>query len=197
MAIRDLTSRITERMLTHAAPARHDRPHRRQRQPASCPSPARRTSGCRWSEPDVIEREDEAPAARSSPGIDNVCLTIKSERHSLLPGTALAGRPPRGAGHRGRRAQRRPLARGGCRSRHRRRVLRVPRPVERPCCRGTSSTAGSRRRSTGRRSRRASGPRPPSRRDGSPMAAGCCRWCREPERDPCLSLSSPAGTRDD
>ena len=49
----------------------------------------------------------------------------------VLPGAAVARRPPRGPGDRGGRAQRRQLARGRGGDRRRRRLLHLPRPIRR------------------------------------------------------------------
>ena len=60
-------------------------------------------------------------------------LLLDQERAPLLlPGADVARRPSRGAGHRGRRTERRPVAPGGAGVGRRRRLLHLPRPVGRP-----------------------------------------------------------------
>ena len=141
VAIRDLTLQMRDRMLKHARAARPDRPHRRQREPADSEAGHR-----------VSVAADGRPGGRST-GRSSGCAALTAGHRQrllqhqvgaalVLPGAAVARRPPRRAGDRGRRAQRPELARRG-----RRDAASTPTSTSSataaatPCCRGTSSTA--------------------------------------------------------
>ena len=74
--------------------------------------------------------------------IDNVYFNIKSERHSYFQALLSLGDRRVAPAIEAAERNGQQLARGGCRSRHRRRFLHLPRPHRTmPCCPGTSSTA--------------------------------------------------------
>ena len=106
VAIRDLTLQLRER---HAE-ARARRAATSAASSAASTrwfrSPAPPTSGCRWKTRRSIERKIKRLRALIA-DIDNVYFNIKSRAALVLPGAAVARRPPRRAGDRGRRAQRR------------------------------------------------------------------------------------------
>ena len=140
VAIRDLTLQIRERMLKHA---------RRKGQIGRIvgsvnpliPKPGTAYQWLPMEDPAMIDRKIKR--LRSADGRHRQRLLQHQVRTALLlPGAAVARRPPRRAGDRSRRAQRPELARRGRRSRHRRRLLHLPRPQPATrCCPGTSSTA--------------------------------------------------------
>ena len=81
VAIRDLTLQIRERMLKHARAARHDRPHRRQREPADSEARHRLSVAADGRSDASIDRKIKRLRSLTA-GIDNVYFNIKSERHS-------------------------------------------------------------------------------------------------------------------
>ena len=140
VAIRDLTiehARVDDAARPRKRPRR---PDRRQRQPAH-PEAGHRLSVAADGRSRRNRAEEQAAAAAARRHRQRL-LQHQVGTAFLLPGAAVARRPPRGAGDRSRRAQRRQLARRRRRIRRRRGLLHLSRPHPRTaCCRGTSSTA--------------------------------------------------------
>ena len=124
-SIQTLTLAMRDRMLTHA------RPRGRLGRIVGSVNPLIPKPGTayQWLPMEAIAETDRKVKRlrKLMAGVDNVYFTIKSERHSVLSGAALARRSPRRTGDRRRGAQRRPVASRRRRNRHRRRLLHLPR----------------------------------------------------------------------
>ena len=118
VAIRDLTLQIRERMLKYARPKGQIGRIIGSVNPL-IPKPGTAYQWIPMEDPAVIDRKIKRLRALTA-GIDNVYFNIKSERHSLLPGAAVARRSACRAGDRHCRTERSELARRGRRRRHRR-----------------------------------------------------------------------------
>ena len=105
-SIRTLTLAMRERMLVHG------RARGRLGRIVGSVNPLIPKPGTayQWLPMEAIKETDRkiARLRKLMSGIDNVYFTIKSERHSYLPGAAVARRPPRRPDDRRRGAQRRP-----------------------------------------------------------------------------------------
>ncbi len=111
VAIRDLTLQLRERMLKYAQAPRLDRTHHRQREPADSEAGHRLPVAADGKR---CQRRPEDQAAARADGRHRQRLLQHQVRAALLlSGPAVARRPARRAGNRGRRTQRAELARGG------------------------------------------------------------------------------------
>ena len=129
VAIRDLTLQMRERMMKHARPKGQIGRIIGSVNPL-IPKPGTAYQWLPMEDPGDRRPEDQTAAKPDRRSRQRV-LQHQVGAALLLSGAAVARRPPRRAGHRGRRAQRPELARGGRRSRHRRRLLHLPRPLAR------------------------------------------------------------------
>ena len=127
VAIRDLTLQLREIMLKHARDARPRRAHRRQRESAGAQARHRLSVAADGGRP--VDRTEDRPHAQPDGRHRQRLLQHQVGAAFVLPGAAVARRSARRAGDRGRRAQRRQLARGRGRDGRRRGLLRVPRSV--------------------------------------------------------------------
>ena len=140
VAIRDLTLQMRDRMLKYARPKGQIGRIIGSVNPL-IPKPGTAYQWLPMEDPAIVDRKIKRLRAADRRHRQRV-LQHQVGAPLVLPGAAVARRPPRRAGDRGRRAQRAELARGRRRSRHRRRLLHLPRPQRATrCCRGTSSTA--------------------------------------------------------
>ena len=140
VAIRDLTLQMRERMLKHARSRGQIGRIVGSVNPL-IPKPGTAYQWLPMEDPAVDRPEDQA-AAHADGRHRQRLLQHQVGAALLLPGAALARRPPRRAGDRSRRAQRPELARRRRRSGRRRRLLHLPRPhAATRSCPGTSSTA--------------------------------------------------------
>ncbi len=124
VAIRDLTIEIRARMLGHAR-ARGAVGRIAASVNPLVPKPGTTYQWTPMTDAATIDRKADRVRSLVS-GLDNVYFNIKSERHSVLSGPALARRPARRGRHRNRPAKQRQLARRGRGGRHRCRCVPLP-----------------------------------------------------------------------
>ena len=128
-AIRDMTVAMRDIMMKHARPRGHVGRIVGSVNPL-IPKPGTAYQWLPMEDPAITDRKGKRLRHLLS-GIDNVYFNIKSERHSYYQALLSLGDRRVRRRDRGRRAQRRQLARCSRRGRARRGFLHLPRPIER------------------------------------------------------------------